>query len=142
MAIRYYNEGTDFLLPAKGRTAEWIRCAVEGEGFSMGAVNFIFCSPEYHLGLNRGYLGHDWPTDVITFDYSIGGVVAGDIFIDPQTVAENARELCVAPEVEMRRVMVHGCLHLCGLGDKTPAEQRRMRAKEDFYLAQYYGKNV
>lgn len=139
MAIKYYNEGTDFRLPAKSRTAEWIRRAVEGEGFRTGSVNFIFCSPEYHLGMNRRYLGHDWPTDVITFDYSTGGIVSGDIFIDPVTVVGNARDLCVAPEVEMRRVMVHGVLHLCGLGDKTPRRRRRMRAKEDFYLAKYYG---
>jgi rRNA maturation RNase YbeY len=102
--------------------------------------------------MNRRFLGHDWPTDVITFDYPEGrnggsekkegdGVsrrISGDIFIDPATVAANAEALCVAPEVEMRRVMVHGCLHLCGYGDKTPREQRRMRAREDFYLARYY----
>ena len=118
--------------------AGWIRRAVEGEGWKLGAVNFIFCSPESHLEMNRRYLGHDWPTDVITFDYSEGRIVSGDIFIDPHTVFENAAALCIAPEVEMRRVMVHGCLHLCGYGDKTPRERRRMRAKEDFYLAKYY----
>ena len=138
MAIKYYNEGTDFRLPAKGRTAQWIRSAIGSEGFRTGAVVFIFCGREHHLGINRTYLGHDWPTDVITFDYSIEGDIRGDIFIDPQTVEENARDLCVAPEVEMRRVMVHGCLHLCGYGDKTPREQKQMRAKEDFYLAKYY----
>jgi rRNA maturation RNase YbeY len=99
--------------------------------------------------MNRSYLGHDWPTDVITFDYSAGdrragggvvssGTICGDIFIDPATVAANAEALCVAPEVEMRRVMVHGVLHLCGWSDKTPREQRQMRAKEDLYLAKYY----
>jgi rRNA maturation RNase YbeY len=138
MAIRYYTEDTDFRLPAKGRTAQWIRRAIESEGFRPGAVNFIFCGPERHLEMNRTYLGHDRPTDVITFDYSGGGVASGDIFVDPVTVAANAAALCVAPEVEMRRVMVHGCLHLCGRGDKTPREQKQMRAKEDFYLARYY----
>ncbi len=138
MAVKYYNEGTDFRLPAKGRTAKWIRCAVESEGFRAGSVNFIFCDPEYHREMNRRYLGHDWPTDVITFDYSVGKTAGGDVFIDPQTVVENARELCVAPEVEMRRVMVHGVLHLCGLGDKTPAQRRKMRERENFHLARYY----
>ncbi len=143
MAIKYYNEGTGFRLSAKGRTAEWMRRVVEAEGFGAGAINFIFCGREYHLEINRTYLGHDWPTDVITFDYTEGRVVAGDIFIDPQTVAENARALFVAPEAEMRRVMVHGVLHLCGMGDKTPAQSRKMRAKEDYYLARYYyGKDV
>lgn len=144
MAVKYYNDGTDFRLPAKGRTAQWIVRAAEGEGRRPGAVNFIFCSRERHLEINRSYLGHDWPTDVITFDYSAGGdprnngTISGDIFIDPATVAENAEALCVSPAVEMRRVMVHGVLHLCGYGDKTPRQQRRMRVKEDFYLARYY----
>lgn len=138
MAIRYYNDGTDFSLPAKGRTAAWIRRAAECEGRRLGAVNFIFCSPGRHLELNRGFLGHDWATDVITFDYSEGVTVSGDIFIDPATVVANAAKLCVAPEAEMRRVMVHGVLHLCGLDDKTPREQKQMRAKEDLYLAKYY----
>ena len=138
MAIRYYTDGTDFRLPAKGRTAEWIGRAVETEGKRLGAVNFIFCSPERHLEMNRSFLGHDWPTDVITFDYSSGDVVSGDIFIDPETVADNAETVCVAPEVEMRRGMVHGGLHLCGYGDKTVREQRRMRAKEEFYLTKFY----
>jgi rRNA maturation RNase YbeY len=151
MAVRYHNDGTDFRLRAKRRTAEWIGRAVAEEGFRLGAVNFIFCSPERHLALNRQFLGHDWPTDVITFDYcrdADGGLhgksvfserkICGDIFIDPATVAANAGMLMVAPEAEMRRVMVHGVLHLCGLGDKTPKQQRQMRAREDHYLAKYY----
>ncbi len=138
MAIRYYNEGSDFRVPDKGRMTGWIRRAVEDEGFRVGQVVFIFCGREHHLGINRTYLGHDYATDVITFDYSEGVVVSGDIFIDPATVAENAAERCIAPEVEMRRVMIHGVLHLCGYGDKTPKQQRQMRAKEDFYLAGYY----
>ncbi|MDR2882881.1 MAG: rRNA maturation RNase YbeY [Alistipes sp.] len=142
MAIKFYNERTDFRLPAKRRVAGWIRRAVEEEGFRLGTIVFIFCGREHHLGINRTYLQHDWPTDVITFDYSVDGNISGDIFIDPQTVEENARELCVAPEVEMRRVMVHGVLHLCGGRDKTTAQRRRMRTKEDYYLARYYGKDV
>jgi rRNA maturation RNase YbeY len=142
MAIRYYTEGTDFLLPDKGRVGEWIGCAIREEGFRPGAINFVFCSPERHRDINRQFLGHDWPTDVITFDYTVRDRASGDIFIDPATVAANARALLIAPEVEMRRVMVHGCLHLCGWGDKTPAQVRQMRAKEDYYLSQYYGKRV
>ncbi len=142
MAVRFYNDGVDFRLPAKGRVAEWIVRAAAGEGYEVGAVNFIFCSPRRHIEINRRFLGHDWPTDVITFDYSEGKRVEGDIFIDPATVAANAAELCVAPEAEMRRVMVHGVLHLCGGRDKTAAQRRKMRTKEDYYLARYYGKDV
>ncbi len=148
-------------MPAKGRTAGWLRGVVEAEGFGLGAVNVVFCSRERHLEINRSFLGHDWPTDVITFDYSgsegdcshaaapSGGrklrfrpcsatCVSGDIFIDPRTVEENAERFLAAPQVEMRRVMVHGVLHLCGYGDKSVREQRRMRAKEDFYLGRFY----
>ena len=158
MTIRFYNDGTDFRLPAKGKVAEWLRRVVESEGRRLGAVNFIFCSPERHLEINRRFLGHDYHTDVITFDYTgeNGGTgrgsgrkraeeqsasalpLSGDIFIDPATVADNAAEHLAASEVEMRRVVVHGVLHLCGYGDKTPRQQRQMRAKEDFYLAIYY----
>jgi rRNA maturation RNase YbeY len=142
MAIKYYNEESDFILPAKGRVGEWVRDTIREEGFRPGAVNFIFCSPERHLAINRQFLSHDWPTDVITFDYTDGDCARGDIFIDPATVAANARELSIAPEVEMRRVMIHGCLHLCGRDDKTPAQKKLMRAKEDDYLRQYYGKSI
>jgi rRNA maturation RNase YbeY len=138
VTVKYYNDGTDFRLPDKGRTAVWIRRAVESEGRRLGSVNFIFCSPGRHLEINREFLGHDYATDVITFDYSAGDVIGGDIFIDPATVADNAALFYSAPEKEMRRVLVHGVLHLCGYGDKTPREQRQMRAKEDEYLAGYY----
>lgn len=141
MAVKYYNDGTDFRLPQKGRTAAWIgRCIVE-EGFRPGPVSYIFCSPQRHLEINRQFLGHDYHTDVITFDYSdLAGsrTVSGDVFVDPETVADNAAGLGVAPEVEMRRVLVHGVLHLCGYGDKTRRQQAQMRAKEDFYLAKFY----
>jgi rRNA maturation RNase YbeY len=142
MAVKYYTDGVDFRLPAKGRVAEWIGRVAEDEGKRLGAVNYIFCSPERHLEMNRSFLGHDWATDVITFDYSAGETISGDIFIDPATVAANAARWCVAPEVEMRRVVVHGVLHLCGYGDKTPRDGRRMRAKEDYYLARYYEQSI
>ncbi|MDR2890935.1 MAG: rRNA maturation RNase YbeY [Alistipes sp.] len=138
MAIKYYNDGTDYRLQAKGRTAAWVRRAVEAEGLRLGPVNYIFCSPEKHLEINRRFLGHDYATDVITFDYTANGSVSGDVFIDPATVNDNAAERCIAPEVEMRRVMIHGVLHLCGYGDGTPKEQKTMREREDLYLNKYY----
>jgi rRNA maturation RNase YbeY len=140
MAVKYYNDQTDYRLPAKGKTAAWLRKCAENEGFKLGPVNYIFCSPERHLAINRQFLGHDYYTDVITFDYSDRdgrGVVGGDVFVDPATVADNASGLGVDPLSEMRRVLVHGLLHLCGYGDKTPSEELVMRAKEDFYLARF-----
>jgi rRNA maturation RNase YbeY len=150
MAIKYYNEGTDFRLPAKGKVAEWLRRVAENEGREIGALNFIFCSPVRHLNINRQFLGHDYRTDVITFDYTGDGTgagvgcgagagrLSGDIFIDPETVADNAALHMAAAEVEMRRVMVHGVLHLCGYDDRTPRQQRKMRERENFYLGKYY----
>ncbi len=156
MAVKYYTDGTEFKLRGKGRVAEWVAECVRAEGCRLGPVNFVFCGQERHREINRDFLGHDWPTDVITFDYgapalgasglsergeaSAGGVrvVSGDIFVDPVTVAENAKDLCVAPEVEMRRVMIHGVLHLCGHGDATEREQRAMRRREDKYLRKFY----
>jgi rRNA maturation RNase YbeY len=140
MAVKYYNQESDYKLPAKGKTAVWLSDCAVNEGFRLGAVNYIFCSPERHLAINRQFLGHDYYTDVITFDYSdLEGhrVVSGDVFVDPATVDDNASQLEVNPLLEMRRVLVHGLLHLCGYGDKTPDEERVMRTKEDFYLARF-----
>lgn len=100
-------------------------------------VNYIFCSAERLLEMNRQFLGHDYYTDVITFDYSDrrkNRTVAGDIFIDVETVADNARIYGASRLEEMRRVIVHGLLHLCGQKDKTPRTNAAMHRKEDKYL--------
>lgn len=140
MAIRYYNEGSGYRLREKRRVAAWIKSVIEAEGYTPGDVNYIFCSPERHLEINRQYLSHDYFTDVITFDYSDladTGIVSGDIFIDPRTVTLNAREYGATARREMLRVVVHGVLHLCGYKDKKPAEQKLMRSREDHYLASF-----
>lgn len=139
MAIKFYNDGTAFRLPRKRDTARWVAGAVRREGRLPGDISCIFCSQEKHLEINRTYLGHDYPTDVITFDYGdpATGCVSGDIFIDPVTVAENAKLFGTTRGEEMRRVIIHGALHLCGYKDATPAQQKRMRDKEDEYLAQF-----
>ena len=137
MAIKFFNDGTPYRLPQKRATAAWVAECIRAEGYTPGDISYIFCSQEKHLEINRTYLGHDYQTDVITFDYSdlAAGMVSGDIFIDPATVAENAALYGVTREQEMRRVLIHGVLHLCGYGDKTKAEQKTMRAKEDECLA-------
>ena len=108
-----------------------------GEGYALGDVTYIFCSAQRLLEMNRQYLGHDYFTDVITFDYSDrkgARIVSGDIFIDVETVADNARQYGATTLQEMRRVVVHGVLHLCGQGDKTPRTNAQMHRKEDKYL--------
>ena len=96
MAVRYYNDDCKYRLPQKRLTAEWLRRVAEEEGYVLGDVSYIFCSAQRLLEMNRQYLGHDYFTDVITFDYSDRSdtrIVSGDIFIDVETVADNARQL-------------------------------------------------
>ena len=140
MAVKYYTDDCSYRLPRKRLTAEWLRRVAEAEGYELGDVSYIFCSAQRLLEMNRQYLGHDYFTDVITFDYSDrkgARVISGDIFIDVETVADNARLYGFPTLQEMRRVVVHGVLHLCGHGDKTPEEERAMRALEDRSLAAY-----
>lgn len=136
MAIHYYNEDTTYRLPQKRKLNAWLAQAAAGEGYKLGAVNYIFCSSARHIKLNREFVGHDYYTDIITFDYSDlkRGIVSGDIFIDVETVADNARLYGTTPGDEMHRVMVHGVLHLCGQDDKTPNDNAQMHRKEDKYL--------
>ena len=138
--VRYYNDSCTYRLPDKRRTSEWLRRVAEEEGYVLGDVNYIFCSAERLLEMNRQFLGHDYFTDVITFDYSDRKgtrTVSGDIFIDVETVADNARIYGTTRTAEMRRVVVHGVLHLCGQKDKTPRAERQMHRKEDKYLSMF-----
>lgn len=138
MAVVFYNQESDFLPPKRKRIARWVKRTVKAEGYKAGDIAFVFCSPEYHIEVNRKYLGHDYHTDVITFDYSDledAKVVSGDVMIDPVRVAEQAVEWGTEPKEETLRVMIHGVLHLCGYGDATEEEQRVMRSKEDYYLS-------
>ncbi len=126
-----------YRLPQKRLTARWLHEVAQAEGYTLGDVTYIFCSAQRLLEMNRQYLGHDYFTDVITFDYSDRKgtrIVSGDIFIDVETVADNARQYGFTALQEMRRVVVHGVLHLCGQGDKTPRTNAQMHRKEDKYL--------
>lgn len=139
MAVKFFNDDSEYRLPRKRVIGLWIAGCVQKEGFRAGDISFVFCSREKHLEMNRTYLGHDYPTDVITFDYSDlrEGVVSGDVFIDPATVAENAARFGTSPREEMLRVLSHGMLHLCGYRDKTEAEQKVMWAKENECLGRF-----
>ena len=136
--VRYYNDSTTYRLRDKRKIAAWLKRVAHEEGYSLGDVNYIFCSSEVHRKMNIDFIGHDYFTDVITFDYSDrkgSRVVAGDVFIDVETVTDNARIYGVTALQEMRRVVVHGLLHLCGQKDKTPRAEKQMHRKEDKYLA-------
>lgn len=138
--VRYYNDQTTYRLREKRKVAAWLKEVAREEGYALGDVTYIFCSSEVHRKMNIDFIGHDYFTDVITFDYSDlkgEGVVSGDIFIDVDTVKDNARIYGATPRREMLRVVVHGLLHLCGQKDKTPRAEKQMHRKEDYYLAKF-----
>lgn len=140
MAVKYHTEDCNYRLEARRNVREWLHAVALQEGYRIEDINYIFCSAERHRAMNVAFLGHDYFTDIITFDYSeLGeGFVAGDIFIDVETVADNARLYGATRREEMLRVVVHGLLHLCGQKDKTPRAEKQMHRKEDKYLALYH----
>ena len=119
------------------KIGRWIRAVAAEYGFVVGNINYIFCSDERELAVNREFLGHDYYTDVITFDYSTAGTLNGDIFISLDTVRSNAEMVGVAYEQELLRIIIHGVLHLTGQGDKTPETKVVMTEKEEKALAKW-----
>ena len=132
--IRYFNEGVKFTLKDKMANNRWLKMVAGSEIRSIGDINIIFCSDNYILDVNLRYLGHDYFTDIITFDYCEGKKLSGDMFISVDSVRENALEYGVEFDDELHRVMVHGLLHLIGYDDHTPEEERLIHEKEDYYL--------
>ena len=117
---------------------EWISSVVSSSGKELGDVGVIICSDDYLLDLNNQYLDHNYYTDIITFDYTEKDVICGDLFISYDRVKENAKQEGVLIQHELRRVMVHGVLHLLGLRDKTDKEAKTMRAAEDVALKMFH----
>ena len=119
------------------KVTRWIRSVAADYHFAVGNINYIFCSDERELEVNRQFLGHDYYTDVITFDYTSGKTLNGDIFISLDTVRSNAVMVGAPFEEELRRIIILGILHLTGQGDKTPETKAQMTAKEEHALALY-----
>ncbi|QQQ27117.1 rRNA maturation RNase YbeY [Chryseobacterium indoltheticum] len=115
----------------------WLKDIIVSEGKKLGEINYIFCDDEYLLKVNQDYLQHDYYTDIITFDYVKGKTISGEIFVSLQRISDNASILSKNYEEELRRVLAHGILHLCGYKDKTEEEEQLMRTKEDYYIAKY-----
>lgn len=135
-AVQFHVEEIDFDLPNKELILQWIEATITSEKCQLNSLNFIFCNDIYLHKINLEYLNHDTLTDVITFPYTAEGEpIEGDIYISIDRIKENATKFQVAFLKELKRVMIHGVLHLCGYGDKSEAEQKIMRTKEDFYLA-------
>lgn len=119
------------------KVSRWIKSVAADYGFSIGNINYIFCSDERELAVNREFLGHDYYTDVITFDYSTANTLNGDIFISLDTVRSNAEMVGVPFADELHRILIHGVLHLTGQGDKTPETKVVMTEKEEKALAKW-----
>ncbi len=132
MAIRFQSENVPFPGAIKKReTANWIKTIVANYGKKVGELSYLFCDDRKILEMNRHYLQHDYFTDIITFDYSEENTIAGDIIISLETVGSNSQKYQTPFEEELRRVIIHGVLHLCGLRDKNRKEQKEMREAED-----------
>lgn len=137
MAIFFSSENTSFVLKDQLKIKRWIKEVVKREDKRLGDLGYVFCDDEYLLKVNIEYLNHDTYTDIITFDYVEGNVISGDMMISVDRVGENATKFEVPFERELRRVIIHGVLHLLGNGDKTAKEAARMRELENAALALY-----
>lgn len=133
--ISFENEDVELKLKNKLILKRWIKQVAESYGYKTGDLTYIFCSDDKILEVNRQYLQHDYYTDIITFDYDEDGVVSGDMFISVDTVRTNAEQYAPSFDDEMHRVIIHGVLHLCGLKDKAPDDEKKMRAAEEKALA-------
>lgn len=133
--VTYNAEGIDMPLIDEKKTTEWIRAVAAAHGRTVGEVGYMFVDDEKILEVNRQYLGHDYYTDVITFDYDQGHRINGDIVISLDTVRSNAELFGKDYDEELHRVIIHGILHLCGINDKGPGEREIMEANENEALA-------
>lgn len=131
----YYNNEIDFELKNQNEITNWINEAIKNENCKLEEISYIFCDDKYLLTLNINYLEHNTLTDIISFDYSVGKQISGDIFISIERVKENANTFKVAFKEELHRVIIHGILHYCGYKDKTVIDKKEMRSKEDYYLS-------
>ncbi len=129
-----FNYETNFTLLNEEKTSEWILKCIEKEEYELGEINYIFCDDTYLHKINVEFLEHDTFTDIISFDYTLGKLVGGDIFISVERVKENSKTFNVTFKEELHRVIIHGVLHYMGFKDKTDDEKQLMRDKENSCL--------
>ena len=133
--ITYNTDGVKMPSIKKRENTAWVKAVAASYGKRVGEIAYIFVDDEKILEVNRQYLGHDYYTDIIMFDYCEGDVISGDLFISLDTVRTNAEQVGATYEEELHRVIIHGILHLCGINDKGPGEREIMEAAEDKALA-------
>ena len=133
-----FNYETDFELENEAQYEDWISRIIESEGFDEGEINYIFCDDDYLHKINVEYLDHDTLTDIISFDYTVGNVLQGDIFVSVERVQDNAKDFNVSFEEELKRVLSHGVLHYCGYKDKSLEDEAVMRSKEEEKMQMFH----
>jgi len=135
-----FNYETDFDLSDETAISDWLSQVILSESKKEGDINYIFCDDEYLHKINVEYLDHDTLTDIISFDYSVGNELHGDIFVSIERVADNAKDFEVSFEEELKRVLVHGILHYAGYKDKSEEDELKMRQKEEEKIAMFHVK--
>lgn len=133
-----FNYETDFELGNEMLFSNWINKIIESENKLEGEINYIFCDDDYLHKINLQYLNHDTLTDIISFDYSEGNFLQGDIFISIERVQDNATDFNISLLEELKRVMAHGILHYCGYKDKSAEEEKLMRQKEEEKMKMFH----
>jgi len=126
-----FNYESDFILDQEEYFSSWIETIITSEDKVVGEIAYIFCNDDYLHAINMQYLNHDTLTDIISFDYTEGDIISGDIFISIERVKDNAIDFNVSFEEELKRVIAHGVLHYCGYKDKTNIDAALMRSKEE-----------
>lgn len=133
-----FNYETDFELTDEETYSAWVNSIILSEAKEEGEINYIFCDDDYLHKINVEYLNHDTFTDIISFDYTVGDCISGDIFISVERVADNAKDLKIDFHEELLRVMAHGILHYCGYKDKIEAQKLLMRNKENEKIEMFH----
>ena len=136
--INFFNEDIEFKLKDKNNFKAWLKKVAEIEGFRINDLNYIFCSDQYLLKINLEYLDHDTYTDIITFDNSEDdNIIEGDIFVSIERIIDNSKTINTLFEEEIKRVIVHGLLHLCGYDDHSIEDKAKMRILESQYIMKF-----
>jgi len=133
-----YNYESDFTLDNETIFSNWIKAVITSEAYVLGEINYIFCDDDYLHKINVEFLNHDTLTDIITFDNTVGKTIYSDIFISIERVIDNANDFDVSFEEELKRVVIHGVLHLCGFKDKSEEDTVIMRNKENEKIKMFH----
>ena len=136
-----FNYENEFSLENEDVYASWLTSVIESENKKEGEINYVFCDDEYLHKINVEYLNHDTLTDIISFDYSMGNELHGDIFVSIERVEDNAKDFNVSFEEELKRVLVHGVLHYCGYKDNSEEDEALMRSKEEEKMKMFHVKH-